>query len=276
MRPPFLLWTMRRGGAYFLRMRRALIVLLFAAELQAAEPPFAYDRLLLPVIGPSGRSFVAQLTMLNAGADAQYYPGGCYPVGCDWETYPFPRGAVRKIGGMRADQETQFLYISKGAVVETSLTARDWNNRLTTPGADIPVVWPKDLRTGTLTLVGVPHTLRGTFDGRATLRIYAPDAVEPAAFRVRIRGEWDRWPHEPAPWAILDLTTSVRLDDPNGVPLTPGIVRVDGFERFLPEWGLGDVMVEIEAADPALKFWAMITITNNQNQSIRVIAPPAR
>lgn len=276
MRPPFLFGRRSRAGRTF-RMKRTLAVLLFAARLHAADPPFHAERLLLPVLGGTGARFIAQLTIFNAGSqDVQYYPAGCFAGSdCFYEPALLQRDAVRKIGGIRPDQETQFFYVSAGAQLETALTARDWQNRLTTPGADIPVVRQKDLRTGRLSLVGVPHSVRATFDARATLRIYAPDALTPAAFTVRVLPEsGSGLPVTPV--AVVQVTTSVRIDDPNGVPLTPGIVRVDAFERFLPDWGLGDVRVEIEAADPVLPFWAMITITNNGNQSIRVIAPPGR
>lgn len=254
--------------------------MLICSGARAADSLNGYERLLLPVIGRSGHSFLAQMTIFNAGtADAKYYPAGCFPAaGCFYEIVPFPPQAVRKIGGIRADRETQFFYVTAGTELETSLTARDWNNRLITPGANIPVVRQKDLRTGRLSLLGIPHTVLDTFNARVTLRVYVPDALEPARFTVRVLWESEAGvlPVPPPPASVIDVTTSVRLDDPNGVPLTPGVARVDGFERFLPNWGLGDVRVEIEAHDPSLLFWAFITITNNQNQSIRVIVPASR
>jgi hypothetical protein len=152
--------------------------------------------------------------------------------------------------------------------VSFSLRIQDLSRQALTWGTEIPVVRESELFTSTLQLFDVPTDDRF----RQALRVYDPDAGEQSLVRLDIYSSDDE----------LITTTTLALAQPppmacsvpSGVACFPSTAEVLSLTDRFPELlAYYLVRVAITPLTPELRFWAFVSITNNETQHVTIITP---
>jgi len=272
----------------------ALFISLVSAVGVEAQPPLQppYERVLVPVVvaaptpGAYGSVWQTVLVTRNEadqGVDITDNPFGlcnqCPPY-APHSTFRIPLYAPNPNAG-------RFLYIGSPGAGKVTFTLRvqDLSRQALTWGTAIPVVRDRDVFSGRLQLLDIPIDSRF----RAALRVYDFEPPTEATSRVvRLRiydmcriGQIDiRCTTTPLVDTSLTLVTSGHQSYP---PETPGTVFIGDlastFERLanLPPVNLPDstprVRVDVDPITPGLRFWAFVSLTNNETQHVTVISP---
>jgi hypothetical protein len=142
------------------------------------------------------------------------------------------------------------------------LRVRDVSREAESAGTEVPVVRETDFLIGPVHLLDVPTDLRF----RTHLRLYGPDEQH-GSFLVRF------FDLESGSLLAEEL---VALEE-HPVPLTganPYYAEIAGLtERFPAIASTSLVRVAIEPLTPGLRFWAFISITNNETQQVTLVTP---
>lgn len=146
-------------------------------------------------------------------------------------------------------------------VRNTALPRGEW-------GAEIPVVREDQFRTGATELMNIPLDSRY----RSMLRIYDVDNIQDGSdTTVLVR----RYLRHSLSETLIDETKLAIHETAGGggqFPLYPGYEAWSGINSDLPS--SGDTMrIEIEPLTPGLRYWAFVSVTNNDTQSVTVISP---
>ena len=167
----------------------------------------------------------------------------------------------------------RFLYYEKrfAPAVTFHSRIRDESRQTLTWGTELPVVSESRFRTGRIQLIDVPFAQRF----RQTLRIYDLDAAGTASFRVRVYG---RTTGETEP--LLGETTVGTVVPPDNneagpfrFPVQPGYAEVSLTAAFPSIANMEHTRVEVEALDATVRFWAFVSVTNNDAQHVTTITP---
>jgi hypothetical protein len=255
-----------------LHNRRFLILLfcLTAAQNAAAQQ---FEKILLPIMthgvaGAYGSFWKSDLMAMNHGTrpflvvpslgicgilcpDDRAKPGVSYtPVTIQsWE--PFP---------------PVFLFVESGHVDELTVNLRieDESRQALTWGTEIPVVRERDLFTGRLDLINVPLDARF----RQALRVYDFDNREGRQVRLQIYGS------DPSV-ALVD--TILSLTSPPGTlnaTVLPGYAQVSPLADAFPQLaGQSRVRLQLTPVTEGLRFWAFVSVTNDETQHVTTITP---
>jgi hypothetical protein len=249
-------------------MRRALLITLLITFISGGggAQPTSVDRILLPLAieptsGAYGSRWVTELWVRNNSA--QTIP--LWPVRVtDVDTLPAKTtssppiflsppglipGTVLKVP---AGQSAQLSF---------NLRVRDISRQAENWGTEIPVVRETELSTSTIQLLNIP--VEGRF--RQTLRIYALTTRDGAAPTVRVRV-----------YPLQDEGKLVELDLPLRVeqPVELAFAQVSAFrETFQLPASITNIRVEIEPLTLGLRFWAFVSVTNNDTQHVTTITP---
>jgi len=244
------------------------------------------ERVLLPAYncylpGAHGSEWCSTLSAFNSGDErAVFYP--VYPgnVGTEIGALALPPRRIVAISLLRstgsfteaAPVSARVLYVEPNHVEDLNLNLRlfDRSRTAMTWGTDVPVVREQDLFDQTIQLFPVPLASRF----RATLRIYdpmrTPDATVSARFFRVTTGDL-------LATRVLDL---VALTLPiNGTVHDfsyPGLAEIANLAE-LPELQIlrseESVRIEIEPVTPNLRFWAMVSVTNDETQHVTLVTP---
>lgn len=271
-------------------MKRSLIALSFLVATTAyaatADDLKNFERILfpawipIPIAGAGGSRWSADATIHNPGPDSvAVYPIvaasgrgiGTIEPGTSW-LMSFGHDSLFGIGdGSQDDILGRIAYVQRGHA-----DALVYSNRL--PGVDLPVVHERDLSASTLSLSEVPLDPRA----RLMLRVYDPFQTPNAQVRVRF---WSIWQvtntgvsaFTSQPPQLLGerlVTLKVRPQTDNEASVEPGYAQL-AFDRAslanLPASSNGTVAVDVEPATAGLRFWAFITVTDNETQRVTVI-----
>lgn len=222
----------------------------------------AFDRVLLPVFipvtpGAFDSQFISRFTVMNKSAQPLEVFGARFPcfVSCpESETPVATINAEEPIANiLQTGHPGTFLYVPKGRENDFAGTLRvqDLSRQAETWGTEVPIVRDRDFTDGTLNLLDVP--LKEGF--RETLRVYS---TTKGLVRARVFATGDN--------AGLLADTIVPLRAPQSI-----------HDPAYGELGLyiaGDVgRVEIEPLTPGLRYWAFVSVTNNETQHITTITP---
>ena len=148
--------------------------------------------------------------------------------------------------------------------VTLTLRVQDLSRQALTWGTAIPVVLESDVRTQLIALVDMPTDDRFC----QTLRIY----------------DWDRNSGEPFRLRILRADGSVVVDDiltPLPAPAdpalrgaAPGYTEVQWVAGIYPEITAEErVTLHISPVNGGVRFWAFVSVTNNETQHVTTITP---
>jgi hypothetical protein len=222
----------------------------------------AFDRLLLPVFIPTtpgafSSQFISRFTMLNkADAPLDVY-GVRFPCFIECPSPETMATTIEKDNAVTNLLQTghpgTFLFVPKGRADDFTGTLRvqDLSRQAETWGTEIPIVRDRDFTTGTTNLLDVP--LHEGF--RETLRVYAAtDGL------VRAR--------------VYETADSPGLLSEQIIPLrAPKDIHDPGYGE-LGLYIAGNVgRIEIEPLTPGLRYWAFVSVTNNETQNITTITP---
>lgn len=237
--------------------------------------PESWRRILLPLAreyapGANGARWRTRTTMLIRSPQAlDIRPGPCDRI-VD-PCFPLPLETPFDIGPLIYTQGNggQFLYVRPGDEDKLFFNTRIYDEaRLTqTAGAEIPVVREHELRTTILSLNGIPlapqyrHTLRvydadARADARVLIHVYAGAETTPRASVVRSLA---RSPE------TFELTSARLPSHPGYLELNPReLVALDGVDTF---------RIEVEPVDAGLRFWAFVSVTNNETHHVTTVTP---
>lgn len=219
----------------------------------------AFDRVLIPVIyeGPG-------LNESRWATDVWMINGSTYDI-------PFMRGPVLQLAREQMTKITTFapngyvLHPAKDSTDQLAINilVRDLSKQSEALGTELPAVRERDFKTRRVTLLNVPSDPKY----RLTLRVYSFDplpgmnTVQYWAHTMSTSEQATFWTaelkpprHENEPWsATVDLMTA------HPEIANKGALRV----TVMP--------VRTDLAGP--RFWAFVTVTNNQTQHVTAITP---
>jgi hypothetical protein len=256
------------------RLCRSFLVIAVLASLPAA----AVERVLLPVAiqgevpGAFGSRWVSELVITNTGLTPAEI-GGSIDYGC-WGIVPCmpPSLPARATAYPRPELLTEgipagFLFLHSGAdALAIHLRVQDVSRQAQTWGTEVPVVRESDAFTTVVHLQDVPVTP----GFRQLLRIYGFDG---GAVRIRVYRivPTTQFPDRAQPDELLG-EHAVALPSPAfGLKNVPAYAQIDLAD--LPASDATRVRLEIESATEGLKFWAMVSVTNNETQHVTLITP---
>lgn len=245
------------------------------------NPPL--EKVLLPIVvdgevsGAYGSRWASRIAVTNFSA-SEVAIDAIQATGCNFDpcVRPTPRlqpatTIYPRMCCLIPDVPASFLLVEEGraADLQIQLRAQDVSRQALTWGTELPVVREADASAGTLTLSDVPIDPRF----RLLLRVYDLNSSITSSVRVRIyRISTTQWnPDE----SIVDpfvfevpLVLTGRGED----ALVPGYAQLDlGPIQELS--GLERIRVEVIATSPSLRFWAFVSVTNNETQHFTTITP---
>jgi len=266
--------------------------LLFGHVVAGADiVPADFQQVLLPIAGTGivpgafGSQWTNDFWIFNNSSDkavifadttnCQLAPSGS-PCILTWSVPPNSQSHGDFQGGLPGDPPGLLLYIAKANAASATLNLRvqDVSRQAQTWGTQLPVVREQEFRVDRIEMVNVPLDERF----RQTLRIYDPDAHEHVSFRVR----------------IFDTTSAARgVDQSGGImlvdavldaqpgrtyranfPRVPSVAQLSNFVQGFPELRTADrVRIEVEPVTQGIRFWAFVSITNDETQHVTTITP---
>jgi len=227
------------------------------------DPAEAFDRLLLPVFvpvtpGAFDSQFISRFTMLNKSAKPLDVYGAAFPC---FIVCPAPETLVTTMSAedpvtnlLQTGHPGTFLFVPKGREADFAGTLRvqDLSRQSQTWGTEVPIVRDRDFTDTNMSLLDVP--LQAGF--RETLRVYSTTG---GLVRVRVF-ETDESKKGLLSEIVVPLRTPRDAHDPAygeiGLYLAGNVGRID-----------------IEPLTPGLRYWAFVSVTNNETQHITTITP---
>ncbi|MGK2856073.1 MAG: hypothetical protein ACSLFQ_02580 [Thermoanaerobaculia bacterium] len=244
--------------------------------------PAELTRVLLPIVvpvveGAYGSRWVSELSLFVDGeADLFVFPTVydcrvlCPPIPLSGEMVP-PHRLVRPLLVRDFDRVGYLLRFDRSRAHEVAFTARirDESRALETWGTAVPVVTDDELVRGRLQLIDIAAGPRF----RQTLRVYEPDATG-ASVRVRVYGDTGTETLLGEETLVLATPPHNQQPDSNaGLPVSPGYAQLDFLTRFPTTTQYPRLRVEIEPLTSATRYWALVSITNNETQHVTLVTP---
>jgi IPT/TIG domain len=248
-----------------------------------------FARVLLPsyncgLRGAQGSEWCAQLSLFNASPD----PVVAYPVypdrdGLRISAVSVPSRHFSNLGLLRvigksfdevAPRSARVMYIDPARADDLRLNLRiyDDSRRQTTWGTEVPVVRERDLRTTAIEIFPVP--LDPLF--RQALRIYDPFRLGDGEVEVRfyIAGDGKLVATRRATLAVFERTMPY---DGAVDQSFPGLAELNNLMLDVPELAAvsstEELRIEVVPLTPRLRFWAMVSLTNNDTQHVTLLTP---
>lgn len=240
-------------------------------------PESGYERLLLPIYldgnvpGSNNSLWATQFWIRNVSAN----PLTLAPWPCEGQVclpvFPPSRGLDPGESVMNlpplfkppTNNPARLLYVNAEKDVATNLRVFDLSRERVDAGTEIPVVKEHDLLTATAHLLAVPLNERS----RLMLRIYELTQME-SRFRIRLSIQ-----HEgTAAQQLRDFELTATTNEPGPFRAQPAYAGYSAFQ--IPQDGpTGLVRFEIEPLSPGVRFWAFVSVTNNETQRVTLITP---
>jgi len=243
------------------------------------------QRILLPsytcdLPGAHGSVWCAEFSVFNASADAiTVYP--VYPYIGEISAFSMPpnRFAIPRL--IESDnsflvippRSARVLYVDPAHADDLRFNLRIYDQSRTrmTWGTEVPVVRERDLRSAQIEIFPVP--LNGHF--RQALRIYDPfrlgtGEVEARFFAARTG--------ELIATRTVTLAVYERSMSFGGIDQSfPGLAEFNNLMIDVPELAAvpstEQLRIEVVPVTPGLRFWAMVSLTNNETQHVTLLTP---
>lgn len=158
-----------------------------------------------------------------------------------------------------------FQFVSKPGNERVSFNLRvvDQSRQSQTWGTEIPIAREKDVRTATVALLNVPTDSRF----RTMLRVYDFDGALNHIVLVRFYADRDVL-------AETRLTLSKPINSGAEPGDLPGYAQIGNFTDTFPQLAaFPRLRVEITPISEGVRYWAFISVTNNETQHVTTITP---
>ncbi|HUO83732.1 MAG TPA: IPT/TIG domain-containing protein [Thermoanaerobaculia bacterium] len=247
----------------------------------ATDPdPADFEKVLLPVFffgqGMHQSEWVTEATVYNEGPEAVEFANPIFEgdptcpalCGCSARS-EIQAGERNRICSQFAQSWGLILWAPESGAdqLHYSLRVRDLSRQATSAGTEIPVIHEQELRSGTIVLLDVPADSRF----RSTLRLFDVQGRDGMQVRMRIHADDEE---EPRVDTILTLRQSVVNIMPDPFPTSPSYGYVGDLTATFPVLaGAAMFRVDLEPLEPLERFWAFVSITNNDTQQITVVTP---
>jgi len=222
-----------------------------------------------PIPGALGSQWLTDVSVLNTGSTPITISGSFSCFSC-FTTPKLPPGITYRL----LPTSQQFLLVEKGRADDIRATVRihDLSRDATSAGADVPFARERDF-SDRIDLLGIPTDARF----RRTLRIYS---LDPVATYVAIRQYVE--PEQSilsgvqiGPFAdtfIGQVTSHLAAPDPRFAWWESHPASSELGDLPFPPAG-GTVRLELRPLTPGTKIWAFLSLTNNETQTVTIIAP---
>lgn len=264
------------------------LVLIATAAAGLDRDPAGYERILVPVVsqarpGAFGSRWRTELTVRNeADVPAHVFQQECSffcscsaMVLCTAGEIPPHHLAIGAIAPARNPSNVgAFIYVNRRLADDLAiqLRVRDISRDAENWGTEIPVVRDRNMRRAVTRLLDVPLTagfrqhLRvygassPSGEGDLVVRFYAKDGTDVLAERVvtLLPGTLDRQPD--------------RLPTDDQLPEVPAYAEITSLASIVGT-EIGVIRLEITPLTTGLKYWAMVSVTNNSTQQVTLITP---
>jgi hypothetical protein len=273
-------------------MRRLLIAVLLLTSLSvsAQYPDPEYERVLLPTFwfggGAGGSQWWSGFDLVSTEASFDLgYPVLKNPSSCEYFCPCELKGRVEKgkaetICGNFEDPRGLLIWVPRTDArdtVHTSLRVQDRSREAERAGTQIPVVWERDLYSGTMVLLDVKTESRY----RSAIRMY--DAfLHETEFILQFfdMEDYRAGTREVLVEAAL-RSEPARRSGPPRFPLHPSTATIHNIVAQWPQLAASrSVAIEITGTHALVsppqydkRFYALATITNNVTQEVTAVAP---
>ena len=266
----------------------ALVIIIAGIALPTpAADPAGYERVLVPVMlrspipGVAGSQWVTELSVRNESSNPAdifqhecEYTCECITIACRPED-PTPAQTSFIFRPTRDTRNLNnpgvFMYIGRSAAADVALQlrVRDLSRSAFSLGTELPLVRESEMKTDAIHLLNIPTD--GRF--RQHLRIYAiSNPGERPAVAVRVKDD--------AGMVLAERT--VTLTDVTVPDFAPA-----GHLTGVPSYGeipylmtairqpvtATSFNISIEPITPGLRYWAFVSVTNNDTQEVTTVTP---
>ena len=245
--------------------------------------PVKLTRVLVPIVipptnGAFGSRFISELSVfVDAATDTFFFPLAFPPC-------PFDPCVVPSFVGDYAPQKRRWSpplsanpqypgYLLRfdeayARNVALSLRIRDVSRELETWGTALPVLTDEELLSGRIQLIDIASGNRF----RQTLRIYEPEGSR-AQVRVKVYGESVVETLLGEQTVILETPPFNGPPGNLGLPIHPGYAQIDVATAFPAAAFYPRLRIEIQPTSALTRYWAFVSITNNETQHITAVIP---
>lgn len=259
------------------RMMKRLLILVFLS--MCAANSYAYEKILLPVSigflavpGAHGSQWMTELVGHNPSAEtisvAPAISSVCLSLCVYFNHGPGTSFTVRLspifpgLGAFVYVHDDK-AFIPAAESVRLSLRVQDVSRQALTWGTELPVVREKDLFLTPLSLLNVPTDERF----RQTLRIYDFDGDQ-SQVRLLIYTMAGATP-------IVDsVVTLAKIREVRNLHESVAQATFADLRAAFPELPVNErLRIEVQPITTGLRFWAFVSVTNNETQHITTVTP---
>ncbi|HYC90613.1 MAG TPA: IPT/TIG domain-containing protein [Thermoanaerobaculia bacterium] len=239
----------------------------------------AYEQVLLPIYlkelvpGANGSQWRTDFRIRNHGTEAVLLaPWECPPNMACPPVFPLTHTLLpnrtlhnpQDFSSRPGANPSRLLYVSKPDAVSMSLRVGDVSRSTLNAGTDLPIVRPHELLRGTAQLFDVPLDAQSF---RILLRVYDL-AYTKADFEVRLYDE--RREDEPVHVTLLTATTPQQGAFRSEAAYAQ--LDITDLLKLRKAWP-ATARIEILPRTPGSRYWAFVSLTNNQTQLVTLVTP---
>lgn len=254
-----------------------LFAFIATTPLRAQTPD--WGKILVPVYdsnshaGAYGSRWASELWVRNEGTQPIRLLSPCFfecpPLtGIDLNPGESTTNFVLLQGGAPFPRPGGFLLTLPNApeTLRINLRIRDLSRQDLTWGTEIKTVKDDELLIGKISLFPVSTDDRF----RVMLRMYTRDKGHAAQFRIRFYRLADNQHQDHAEPLLIETVVS----GSSATEIDPGYVEIPAVVQAFPIIASHDlVRIEIEPIDPSTRYWAFVTVTNNETQHVTTVNP---
>ncbi len=263
-----------------------LFTTLLSVHVRAQLPaPPPLQKVLVPLIieqtpGRFGADWRTELTVSNGAPAPVVFSWGSpfclITTGCDGDFVTIPPNSAFRVAGSNAAQNPGAIFVLEeehASQVQFFLRVWDDSRMNGSWGTEVPVIRDPDFLTSPVELTGAPTDSRY----RLTLRIYEPIPTNAAEVRVLIDDQIASEQGKPAVTLVDSVLPLRGGTDPTREPLypeKPAYAEIGDLVAAFPQLVTASrLRVRIQPLTEGLRYWAFVSITNNETQQITVITP---
>lgn len=241
-------------------------------------PDAGYEQILLPIYlketapGANGSQWSTDFRIRNHGTESvRLAPWECPPNMACPPVFPLtytlqPHQTLHNpadFSSRPGSNPSRLLYVSSPAAVSLSLRVADVSRSTLNAGTDLPVIRPNELLHGTAQLFNVPLDAQNF---RVLLRVYDL-AYSKADFTVRLYAEGVE---NEAPVHVAVLTATTEQTGAFRSEAAYAQLDITDLLKLRKAWPAA-ARIEILPTTPGSRYWAFVSITNNQTQLVTLV-----